>query len=129
MGESAGAFSLCFHLTMPSSGGLFQRVILQSAMCDIVFDEEPKAFKQGAELVKAVGCQARKRAKGVSVLQCLRNLPADTIGPALPNRRGLLLHKVGWLQRCQNQKHVSCLVLHRTHVLAPCARGLAGFPP
>ena len=37
MGESAGAFSICFHMVAPSNKGLFQRVILQSAMCDFAF--------------------------------------------------------------------------------------------
>lgn len=94
MGESAGGFSLCFHLTMPSSKGLFQRAIMQSAMCDIVFDEAEVAFEQGEKLKRAVKCDQGSRPANESALDCLRRLPPLTVGQALDNRRGLLFHKV-----------------------------------
>lgn len=80
MGESAGAFSICFHLASPESAGLFHRVIIQSAMCDmkfqdyngifslIIFEEcmelisslivifTSEAVQQGNRLVKVVEC-------------------------------------------------------------------------
>lgn len=94
MGESAGAFSACFHLAMSSNAHLFQRAILQSAMCDMEFDTLEVAFEQGQTLVAAVGCEAHQRPAHQSVLDCLREMPADDVGLALPNRRGLLLHTV-----------------------------------
>ena len=74
-------------------------------MCDIVFDEADVAFPQGEELKKAVGCDDASRDGSESALECLRRLPAEKVGRALDNRRGLLLHKVsdkgsqggGWL--------------------------------
>jgi len=37
VGESAGAISICMLATMPSTEGLFHRVILESPMCDFPF--------------------------------------------------------------------------------------------
>ena len=56
MGESAGAFSICFHMVAPANKGLFHRVILQSAMCDFKFQTLEESYQQGARLVEAVGC-------------------------------------------------------------------------
>eukprot|EP00043_Microstomoeca_roanoka_P016965 m.175929 g.175929 ORF g.175929 m.175929 type:complete len:613 (+) comp16552_c10_seq2:113-1951(+) len=87
MGESAGAFCLCFHLVSPQSAGLFNRVILQSAMCDMEFQAYEEAVAQGNRLTDHVGCkQANNR------LECLRSLPATTIQKAFNNKRGLLMH-------------------------------------
>jgi len=33
-GESAGAFSVCYHLVSPSSRGLFHSAIMESGSCD-----------------------------------------------------------------------------------------------
>ncbi|EGD82665.1 hypothetical protein PTSG_11995 [Salpingoeca rosetta] len=87
MGESAGAFCLCFHLVSPQSAGLFQRVIMQSSMCDMKFQSYEEAVDQGNRLAKHVGCgDAGDR------LACLRSLPAEKIQRAFNNKRGLLLH-------------------------------------
>jgi len=34
-GESAGAISVCLHLVMPASAGLFKQVISESGFCEI----------------------------------------------------------------------------------------------
>eukprot|EP01147_Barroeca_monosierra_P009186 gene9186-1476_t len=111
MGESAGAFSICFHLASPESAGLFHRVIIQSAMCDmkfqdyngifslIIFEEcmelisslivifTSEAVQQGNRLVKVVECD-----HSTDRLKCLRELPVENIQRAFKNKRGLLLH-------------------------------------
>jgi carboxylesterase type B len=33
-GESAGAFSVCWHLVSPQSSGLFRSAIMESGTCD-----------------------------------------------------------------------------------------------
>jgi para-nitrobenzyl esterase len=33
-GESAGAFSVCWHLVSPQSSGLFRAAIMESGTCD-----------------------------------------------------------------------------------------------
>ncbi|MFD7256368.1 carboxylesterase/lipase family protein [Streptomyces sp. NPDC059874] len=55
-GQSAGGYSTCAHLVAPSSAGLFDRVILQSAPCtaDMGRLERADALEQGKTTVKAL---------------------------------------------------------------------------
>ncbi|MFJ6761101.1 carboxylesterase/lipase family protein [Streptomyces sp. NPDC091273] len=55
-GESAGGYSTCAHMVAPSSAGLFDRVILQSAPCtaDMGRRERPAALDQGRATVAAL---------------------------------------------------------------------------
>eukprot|EP00045_Choanoeca_perplexa_P006941 m.60821 g.60821 ORF g.60821 m.60821 type:complete len:299 (+) comp13862_c0_seq2:106-1002(+) len=73
MGESAGAFSICFHMVAPSNKGLFHRVILQSAMCDFKFQTLEESYEQGAQLAEAVGCDEPEN-NHTSHLECLRSV-------------------------------------------------------
>lgn len=55
-GESAGGYSTCAHMVAPSSAGLFDRVILQSAPCtaDMGRRERADALGQGKATVEAL---------------------------------------------------------------------------
>ncbi|WP_418955243.1 carboxylesterase/lipase family protein [Streptomyces tritici] len=58
-GESAGGYSACAHLVAPSSAGLFDRVILQSAPCtaDMGARDREEALKEG--VAAAAGIEKR----------------------------------------------------------------------
>lgn len=93
-GQSAGADSVCAHLTSPSSTGLFHRVIMQSGECgatDLVDVIHPSAGPAGdtwkpLPLLEAagvaaagtLGCPAEGR-DTADVLACLRALPTATL--------------------------------------------------
>lgn len=83
-GESAGAYSVCFHLLMPMSKGLFQRAILQSNSCSypMIKDESKRANKM---LFAVDPTSAKSKSAGyISGLKCsdttcLRSKSADEI--------------------------------------------------
>jgi para-nitrobenzyl esterase len=84
MGESAGAFSICFHLTTSSSFGLFHRAILESSLCDMRFDDQAGAFALGQKLMEAHGC---------ADMDCLRQVPIEKVQFTFETLRGLLFHE------------------------------------
>lgn len=55
-GQSAGATSVCAHLTAPRSAGLFHRAILQSNSCSTPLRTRDEAAASVDALVAAVGC-------------------------------------------------------------------------
>lgn len=87
-GESAGGWSVCSHLAMPRSRGLFARAMVMSGACsDALYKTAEEANAQGDELMKAVGC---------ADVACLKGKPADELVTALKYRRGLLLQPGVW---------------------------------
>ncbi|MDR6981125.1 para-nitrobenzyl esterase [Streptomyces sp. 3330] len=93
-GESAGALSICAHLTSPTAAGLFQRAVLQSGSCLTSFPRgalgpgtpayEPFAAQAdvqtaGAEAARQLGCTT---GGGDEVLACLRRLSTDRLATA-----------------------------------------------
>lgn len=93
-GESAGALSICAHLTSPTAVGLFQRAVLQSGSCLMSFPRgalgpgtpayEPFASQRdvqtaGAEAARQLGCPADG---GAEVLACLRGQSTDRLATA-----------------------------------------------
>ncbi|MEU6865844.1 carboxylesterase family protein [Streptomyces sp. NPDC046876] len=93
-GESAGALSICAHLTSPTAAGLFQRAVLQSGSCHTSFPRgalapgtpayEPFASQAdvqtaGAEAARHLGCTA---GGGDEVLACLRGQSTDRLATA-----------------------------------------------
>lgn len=81
-GESAGAVSVCLHVTSPRAAGLFHRAISQSGTCALVNTPlrdpgtpglEDSAEERGARLAKAVGCE------GADPAACLRAKPVDDL--------------------------------------------------
>lgn len=94
-GESYGGFSVCAHLTMPGSAGLFDKAIVQSGSCATRWpagslfagsppfapyrsraDNEPLASQAAADL----GCP-----DSPAVAECLQAVPAATVRDMWPN--------------------------------------------
>lgn len=93
-GESAGALSICAHLTSPTAVGLFQRAVLQSGSCLMSFPRgalgpgtpayEPFASQRdvqtaGAAAARQLGCTA---GRGGEVPACLRGQRTDRLATA-----------------------------------------------
>jgi para-nitrobenzyl esterase len=74
-GESAGAFSVCWHLVSPSSKGLFSAAIGESGDCDAgpFFRPLPLAVNFSVGYANSVGCA------GPKLISCLRQLTADAL--------------------------------------------------
>ena len=80
-GESAGSMSVCHHLLMPDSSGLFQRAIMESGGCDApipmgrwTLAEAEQQHRQWVTL--RTPCAGLN---GSAVMSCLRALPAMDI--------------------------------------------------
>lgn len=88
-GESAGALSVCAHLTSPASAGLFRRAIVQSGSCSTTmpprsllpvggayepFAPESRAVADGVAAAARLGC-----GDTAGALDCLRRLDARTL--------------------------------------------------
>lgn len=86
-GESAGGFSVCMHLVMPGSQGLFQRAIGESGPCESSLPTLAVAYQQGMELATAVGCSSDVTSDPAA---CLRRVPAEQLIAALPTRTAML---------------------------------------
>lgn len=82
-GQSAGAFSVCAHLAMPASRGLFAKAIMESGACaDPLYFSRRDAEAQGEQLAQALGCRD---------LACLRGKDLQAVMTALPLKRAYLL--------------------------------------
>ncbi|WP_018347460.1 carboxylesterase/lipase family protein [Longispora albida] len=68
-GESGGGHSICSHLASPSSAGLFDRAIIQSAPCNWT-RTQAEAETQGQTFASTLGC---------SEAACLRATPTDLV--------------------------------------------------
>ncbi|RZQ61234.1 carboxylesterase/lipase family protein [Amycolatopsis suaedae] len=101
-GQSAGAMSVCAHLTSPGSAGLFHRAILQSGTCLVEWPPYPRGGRgftpyeppddyrrQAGEMSAELGCPD---------VECLRGLPADRFG--------------GWMARFSPSYGNSVLPVH-----------------
>ncbi|MEW2556026.1 carboxylesterase family protein [Streptomyces zhihengii] len=93
-GESAGALSVCAHLTSPTAAGLFQRAVLQSGSCFLSFPRgalgpgipayEPFASSRevrtvGEGAARELGCTA---GGDDDVLACLRRQSTERLAAA-----------------------------------------------
>ncbi|MER6254823.1 carboxylesterase family protein [Streptomyces sp. NPDC001584] len=91
-GESAGALSVCAHLTSPASAGLFHRAIVQSGSCSTTappwsllpglgtyepFVPERRTVADGVLAAARLGCD-----RPGAVLDCLRGLDTDVLATA-----------------------------------------------
>ncbi|KAH3758898.1 carboxylesterase family protein [Pelomyxa schiedti] len=76
-GESAGAASVIFHLTMSASWGYFSRAISESPFTLLINDFDD-AVAEGESLIEAVGCNN-------DVLECLRQKSAQSLLIAVPD--------------------------------------------
>jgi para-nitrobenzyl esterase len=85
-GESAGGMSVCTHLAMPASKGLFAHAIMQSGPCfGFLFVDKQAATDQGDRLTKAVGCTEPS-----TLATCLRSKSPEQLLLALPLREAFL---------------------------------------
>ncbi|MFG2982063.1 carboxylesterase/lipase family protein [Streptomyces sp. NPDC048258] len=88
-GESAGALSVCAHLTSPASAGLFHKAIVQSGSCSTTmppwsllptlgtyepFEPERRTVADGVPAAARLGCGG-----STAVLDCLRRLDIRTL--------------------------------------------------
>jgi para-nitrobenzyl esterase len=74
-GESAGSWSMCMHLIMPASQGLFHRMIAESGSCDqsVITHSLEQNEANGELLANAVGCPLVNK-NFTQQSQCLRAL-------------------------------------------------------
>jgi len=79
-GESAGGFSVCWHLVSPGSQGLFRAAIMESGSCESkeFFLDQKTATDFGANWTTAAGCDADKLGHD-AFLSCVRQLPVEAI--------------------------------------------------
>lgn len=77
-GESAGAFSVCFHLASQASRGLFAAAIVESGTCDsrLFFVPPQQAVAWSRTWLRSVGCDTATRA---GVMACLRGKKAEEL--------------------------------------------------
>jgi para-nitrobenzyl esterase len=78
-GESAGAFSVCSHLSSEKSSGLFDKAILMSGSCERPWPSLAAAEAQGGAFAAALGCASQS-----DVLSCMRQKSAEDVLAALP---------------------------------------------
>jgi para-nitrobenzyl esterase len=86
-GESAGAMSVCLHMTSPLATGLFRRGIGESGACaffttplhDVPGSSEESAESLGRRFAAALGCDT-----AADVAACMRGKSVDELAAALP---------------------------------------------
>lgn len=91
-GNSSGSASICGHLASPSSGGLFQRAILQSGPC-VLLRTRPleQANNQGNAFAEKMNCPS-----GATQMSCLRNRSAQELIAAAGDGLDLLQTANPW---------------------------------
>eukprot|EP00163_Fabomonas_tropica_P011007 TRINITY_DN2142_c0_g1_i3.p1 TRINITY_DN2142_c0_g1~~TRINITY_DN2142_c0_g1_i3.p1 ORF type:complete len:317 (-),score=67.20 TRINITY_DN2142_c0_g1_i3:80-1030(-) len=77
-GQSAGGFSVCWHMVNPASAGLFRAAIMESGSCDTeeFFQTMDVAEKFAGIYTDAAGCNQTKIGNAADFLTCLRKIPA-----------------------------------------------------
>jgi len=90
-GESAGAFSTCFHLASPLSAGLFHAAILESGTCNtqnffVDYDVQRNWTNTYAAMV---GCDP----DAANILECLRAVPTGKIMGHILGKEGKSLQE------------------------------------
>lgn len=91
-GESAGGFSVMWHLVSPSSSGLFHAAIMESGTSQISFfyQHYDDAAAYGEDTATIVNCPGSLGA--AAQLKCLRALPMQTILHGAGSELGSGLH-------------------------------------
>ena len=75
-GESAGGFSICYHLGMPSSDGLFHKAIIQSGGSCSPPKDASSVTEVYRDMLTLSGCQSEDAEQ---VLDCLRGLNGEAL--------------------------------------------------
>eukprot|EP01113_Clastostelium_recurvatum_P016207 TRINITY_DN1921_c0_g1_i3.p1 TRINITY_DN1921_c0_g1~~TRINITY_DN1921_c0_g1_i3.p1 ORF type:complete len:523 (-),score=100.54 TRINITY_DN1921_c0_g1_i3:106-1674(-) len=73
-GESAGAFSTCYHLALPRSRGLFQRAILESGNCFIYNQKD--GYANNEAVVARANCS---RPDPADEIRCMMSLTPEQL--------------------------------------------------
>jgi len=84
-GESAGAFSVCWHMVSQASKGLFNRAIMESGTCDsgAFFRTRQYADAFSSHYSESIGCpNDGKRVECLRALQLAAVFNGDLYGPA-----------------------------------------------
>ena len=83
-GESAGAFSVCYHLVSPASASLFHAAIMQSGSCDALIFYTPLSISKNYSrtFAASLGCT------GPDVLSCMRSADLRKMQHHWPNGTG-----------------------------------------
>jgi len=94
-GESAGAFSVCWHLVSPTSAGLFRAAIMESGNCESpgFFYPKDDAFTFGEEYAKEVGCPNQGDPK--ALVSCMRSLTTAQVLNSILNKRRVAVGDIG----------------------------------
>lgn len=97
-GESAGGFSVCWHLASPKSRGLFHAAIIESGSCDADEFFLPLRSQNdfGDAYSAAIGCNSSATRTDAEFLACLRSKKTEEImngilnwfNPNWPHRLG-----------------------------------------
>ncbi len=82
LGESAGGVSVCAHLAVPGSAGLFDRAIIQSGPCFAA--PRSSADEKGVSYAENADCPPT----GPEALACLRGMPASLVAAVSPGESG-----------------------------------------
>eukprot|EP00947_MAST-08B_sp_MAST-8B-sp1_P001125 g1125.t1 len=75
-GQSAGASSICYHMLLPRSSGLFSRAIVDSSCDEAALNSKQRPIPAEASFAARFGC-------GATNLTCLRAIPAAKLNAAL----------------------------------------------
>ena len=80
-GESAGAFSVCWHLVSPQSRGLFHAAALMSGSCDATqfFIPAANQTRFGDAYAARLGCNRTALGGDAAFLRCLRARPTAAV--------------------------------------------------
>jgi para-nitrobenzyl esterase len=80
-GESAGAFSVCYHLVSPASASLFHAAIMESGSCDALIFYNPTSIAKNYSqtFASSLGCS------GPDVLPCMRSADLRRLQHHWPN--------------------------------------------
>lgn len=122
-GESAGGFSVCWHLVSRASAGLFSAAIMESGNCD-----SPQFFQPAAAAVNfsrlyaaSLGCPPAANGDDAPALACMRALPAEAVLEAIPD----------WVSPCWPLPAANCTAtagMGRAQLRARAAAALSAVP-
>ena len=88
-GQSAGASSICYHLMLPRSKGLFSRAIVDSSCDEQTLSAAARPIPSAASFAGSFHCAPQN-------ISCLRAIPAAALNDALNSRNTPPLHSQTW---------------------------------
>ena len=88
-GQSAGASSVCYHMLLPRSKGLFSRAIVDSSCDEVSLSAKARPIPAAANFAAQFGCEPKN-------VSCLRGIPAADLNDALNQQNTPPLHAQTW---------------------------------